>query len=848
MHVFHRSVLVLSTLFTIVTGPLDANAANGKVLFDFEAPKDLDAWQLNMPQQDKLCLSRNFATHGSSAIVWRTPKWSPGMQQWPIWQTTPPIKDWTLYDRIAIDFTNPTDSATLIRLKAVDADTAKTPSGEWPGASVSIPPRSSRREILKLDSWMGNAINRSNITVFLFYTARAQGDFEIYIDNVTLLPPDAQPTPLPRQYINEVASMQVSKSKLPAAEAALERSHAALQKSPIAAPSVQAWLQKMQETLSDSVQQARNGLKRDDLSIELIAQLADQMTATRNQADRLTSLIALAREMPPETLKRDYLLGIAGSTEKILPRDMPLNLSGKPEVSLALARNEREGFQITVIPTHEAMKGVRVEVSDLVDDQGNKFAAKNIDTRVVGYVKTQPPEYDVSYVGWWPDPLLDFLPTVDVEPGDAQSFWVRLKAPKSQKPGTYRGTVTLISENYEPSTVAVTVQIRNFTMPDRSPLPLALTTGDEAFFKKYSRQDWQTLKIKYADFLSEYFITTDSLYRHGPPDMEVILHHRDNGTLGFFNLGTLDHTTFTPKMTETQFQAQLQNLLSELRPGYQAAKEAGVLDRAYIYGFDEVTSDYIPLMKRVLTTLKQEFPDVKLITTALGADWGPQSGLPEWDVWCPVLTDYKPDRAEQVRKDGREVWWYTCQSPAHPYPNVFTEYPAIEMRLLPGVMTFKSGAQGFLYYCLMRDQGPPRETINTGPFTAWDACCFSQPFNGEGYWMYPGVDGNPLSSIRLENFRDGIEDYAYLQILTATADAVEALPAAQRTPAQAKWLREARTLLEVPASLVKSPYEFSTDAKVLTDYRAKLADAIESAGIAPVTPWEAPAAATSNAQ
>ena len=44
---------------------------------------------------------------------------------------------------------------------------------------------------------------------------------------------------------------------------------------------------------------------------------------------------------------------------------------------------------------------------------------------------------------------------------------------------------------------------------------------------------------------------------------------------------------------------------------------------------------------------------------------------------------------------------------------------------------------------------------------AWDSRTYYY-FNGEGQLIYPGPGGSPYSSVRLENFRDGMEDYEYL--------------------------------------------------------------------------------------
>ena len=50
------------------------------------------------------------------------------------------------------------------------------------------------------------------------------------------------------------------------------------------------------------------------------------------------------------------------------------------------------------------------------------------------------------------------------------------------------------------------------------------------------------------------------------------------------------------------------------------------------------------------------------------------------------------------------------------------------------------------------------------PNRSWEA--MSHPAgNGDGQLLYPGPEGHPLGSIRLEMIRDSIEDYEYLYLL-----------------------------------------------------------------------------------
>ena len=110
-------------------------------------------------------------------------------------------------------------------------------------------------------------------------------------------------------------------------------------------------------------------------------------------------------------------------------------------------------------------------------------------------------------------------------------------------------------------------------------------------------------------------------------------------------------------------------------------------------------------------------------------------------------------------------------------------------------------------------------TIGENPFTDWVAAsCFG--FNGEGCIAGVGPDGMPLPTVRLENFRDGLEDYAYAAILK---DKI-----AKRGGNDA-WMRKAKVLVAVPPTLVKALDRFSDDPATLYAWRDEIADLIDRA-------------------
>jgi Glycoside hydrolase 123, catalytic domain len=121
---------------------------------------------------------------------------------------------------------------------------------------------------------------------------------------------------------------------------------------------------------------------------------------------------------------------------------------------------------------------------------------------------------------------------------------------------------------------------------------------------------------------------------------------------------------------------------------------------------------------------------------------------------------------------------------------MFIEYPAIDGRLLMGAMTAKERPDGFLYYQISIWNS--RKPITSGPFTDWEPRSWTT-YHGDGSWTCVGPEGRPVPTIRLENFRDGLEDYAYAVILEEIIHRREA-SAVSLSGADKEWLRSAINL------------------------------------------------------
>lgn len=113
-------------------------------------------------------------------------------------------------------------------------------------------------------------------------------------------------------------------------------------------------------------------------------------------------------------------------------------------------------------------------------------------------------------------------------------------------------------------------------------------------------------------------------------------------------------------------------------------------------------------------------------------------------------------------KHNANFWVYYCCGPAHGfYTNRFFIYPQLRVRIL-GIQLYLTGIKGFLHWGFnfynsqysKRQINPYYESDADGAFPA-----------GDSFMVYPSKDGKVFSSVRLEAFSSGIDDYRALTAL-----------------------------------------------------------------------------------
>lgn len=770
----------------------------------FEKPDALKGWQ-SVGIKARITAEADMTGRGALEVAF--PAYEPGLPQWPALQAryadgSLPGRDWRPWERFCVDVRNPSRSEVPLQIAFRDA------GGGQATVPASVKGRERRTVTVPLRD-LGLDLGQL-VQVDFFLREPAQGH-RLWVDEVRL---EAEP--------------------FAAADPALARlSDAAREAEQLGNGTLAAAYARTRDVLAA----ARNGFAKKP-TFGGAGMLAGAVGAALRQAEALDRDLVAARILD-ETRRRvpgaDFGVGTADSMTKVMIRDRPLEgVSPATHVDLELARNEWEAFQVVVLAATRDLDRVRVEPGPFRHTgDGSVLPADAVTACVVGHVKTRKPPYAVPYVGWWPDPILDFQQECRVAPGEAVPFWIRFHMPREAAPGRYEGTVTVRAEGAPDVPVPVSLRVFAFDLPDLSFLPTACSFYDNIraiWGKDMTEEEYQRRLTDAALFLARYKIDLDHIYRRpaaNPADLGLPLAQlrmlRDRGLLRRF---MILHVATPREVTDPEapaVQEKIDLCLRNLEYWVPRLEAEGLLPYAYLYGYDEVPAANFPVIAKVFGAIKKAYPGLPLMTTAYDHSFGLDTGLAGVvDWWVPLTSRFDPERVARARAAGMDVWWYICIGPKHPYCNWLIEYPAIEARLLMGAMTAKYRPGGFLYYALTRwpvNKAP----ITQGPYTDWDPMSYKDN-NGDGSLFCAGPDGL-LATQRAENFRDGMEDNDYFVLLRQAIAQAEA--AGGRGAALQRALRDARQAAEVPADVVESLTRYTRDPAAVRAMRRRVAEALE---------------------
>jgi hypothetical protein len=539
-------------------------------------------------------------------------------------------------------------------------------------------------------------------------------------------------------------------------------------------------------------------------------------------------------------------------------RDTVVTPTGS-SLRIECASNEFESAQF-VIRSQEKLERVSIFLSDLTSDQsGQRIPASSIRWRFVGYVPVERntteaecgrhqdiPKGELIRLAPFdsPDPLLEDR-TLTIAAGQSQPVWLTVHVPKATPAGTYRGGA-VVETSAGDAEIPIELLVYPFEMPDERHLYLTnwfelnhiarahrvepLSEEFWSILQRYAKDfaehhqnviytPWRLIRafrekngelsFDYTNFdrFVQIFLDAGTAERI---EIQHVAHHGKEGRAGreilLYPIEAVDRET--GEKVSLRGDQGMEVLLRNL---HQHLKDKAWIDRAIIHVADEPSFHNRGEWKAVAQVVRENLPGVKTID-AIGAT-GFEDAL---DILVPLTRDVATwfDDFKRVQAAGTEVWFYTCCSPWGYYANRFLDYHLSKTRILHW-MNYSTGTEGFLHWGLTYGWNDP-----FGPAPRFPP--------GDSHIIYPGKDG-PMSSMRWEMLREGMEDYEYLWLLENKTRAVMGKLGIGEDRFPANSISR-----EICGRLVRSLTDYETDPGVFYATRRALAEQIVQLEQSPV--------------
>ncbi len=533
--------------------------------------------------------------------------------------------------------------------------------------------------------------------------------------------------------------------------------------------------------------------------------------------ERITQVIDTDTSAPPD---RGYGLWTELAMTRVMPVDLP-TADPTTRVELLAARNEYESAQIVLLPGAAPLRGVTLGLPELRGPGGATIPAANLQWHQVGYVwveqqwrRPDVPQYAPT---WWPDPLLP-VERFDVDPGWSQPVWVTACVPPGAAPGTYAGEITVRAEGHLDRRVPIAVRVIDFEIPVAGHARNAFALHQGYLEQVYGRENvTRELRWAYGDYLLAHRINPDDITRAEPPFVEDIAHYCERGLTTYCLINYVMPRGDAPARIRTPLERYTPELRESVAavvdPVVDELRARGLLEGAYVYSFDECDPESFGVMRDWFGMVHERWGVPTFTTAHVPLD---PEALRDLNIdWiCPHAQRYRSADARRCQEAGYEVWFYTCCGPRYPFTNIMADDPLIAARLI-GWQMYREQLDGFLFWGVnvwgRRGNEAPID-LSKGPRLDWSICTGGTQWaalQGDGVLLYPLPEG-PMGCIRLDNIRDGFEDYEYLWALE-----------------QARGDSEAVRALTEPVT--RSLTDYTYDPRVVLERRERIAEALAAA-------------------
>lgn len=572
----------------------------------------------------------------------------------------------------------------------------------------------------------------------------------------------------------------------------------------------------------------------------------------------------------------DFAVWSVNPIVKVFREDLPPSPlpAGSRAVRISCAGNEYEPIQIAM-RSAVSRPGVRVIVDAPRSTAGRALGTWEIgvvryvpvDTvtnyysdRTPGHVRKIPrgPAGSDGWPGWWPDPIIPG-DRFDLPAHQTVPVWLTLYVPAGTPAGEYRGAIRLVHSGRTLATFPLVVTVWSFSLPDRPSLKAIYDVRQSGAMWRVTGKSEQQVREDLWRFMARRRLCPDVIRP------EPVLQYRDGQVIAdltefdraahvYFDELKFPHA-YTPwhfylfgwghppgdKFGEKPYEGTYPyegvdrgQLRPEFRRAYQAClkvfwdhiKSRGWADRFVLYISDEPHDsrpEIVAQMKALCDMIHEVDPTIPIYSST----WHHQ---PAWDgkldVWG--IGHYgivSVEKMMELRQSGARIWWTTDGQMCTDTP-----FCAIE-RLLPHYC-FKYGAEAYEFWGV--------DWLTYDPYEyGWHAFLihdfggglekeFVRYPNGDGFLAYPPGPlklDRPVPSIRLEQAREGVEDYEYLVMLRRLVE--EARAAGQDVRAGEQALKQADDLVESPCEIGRYSTRILPDPDRVLRVRQIVGQAIE---------------------
>ncbi len=392
---------------------------------------------------------------------------------------------------------------------------------------------------------------------------------------------------------------------------------------------------------------------------------------------------------------------------------------------------------------------------------------------------------------------------INLFPGQHCTIWIDIFVPENTNAGTYIGSFKVIANENISSVIPITLTVWNFKLPDIATHRTHF--GDfsliaEAWGIEPHSERFQDIEMQFCKELATHRINPpiphslmpqvndDGSLTINPEKHEKLERYIEETNLVDFEVPRTRFITNTSNSSLPTPESQLDPIAIEkskryYQGMYQYLKANGWEDRAYLYLIDEPNSvkDYNQVIN-LAKVAQDAAPGLKRLVVEQSYKQDPSwpNLATSIDIWCPLFGFIDRKSIEEKIASGDEIWSYTAL--VQPAPSYHPEYENLKdknppywhidrnliMYRIPTWINKQYNIKGLLYWTAAGwyDENGPwlvpsfarYGRKNTNP----------RYYNGGGLLFYPGKEAGfdgPVTSIRLKNIREGLEDYEYFAIL-----------------------------------------------------------------------------------